>query len=277
MFKQRVRKPAGFDLEERLGRYRDAIETAPSHYAGIWAHACHPIIPSSPGSRFHEVRIDLGCGKGAFLVESASREPDVLFIGVDNEPMCIAYSAQKVVERGLDNAVLVPAEGLALPDFLGPGEVSVIYLNFPTPFPRKKEAHGRLTYLDKLLAYRSVLEAGGQVRFRTDSGPFMRFSLTQFDIASYHVDQYTEDARSLWPDDPMTEYEERLVAQGATVYGLTATPMEPNPCQAGMEPTQDAPLGLVDYLPESLDGGYVAHGMEQTVEQLRNYRANRGL
>ena len=85
-----ARLPKHFVLEERLERYRDYIEPDPYTWAGRWAAACAP-VGSEP---FREVRLDLGCGKGSFTVEAARREPDVLFVGMDSEPVCIAYAAQ---------------------------------------------------------------------------------------------------------------------------------------------------------------------------------------
>ena len=85
-----IRLPKNFVLEERLERYSAAIETNPYAWCGMWAWACAPV--GSPA--FREVRLDLGCGRGSFTVEMARREPDVLFIGMDAEPICIAYAAQ---------------------------------------------------------------------------------------------------------------------------------------------------------------------------------------
>ena len=92
-----VRTPKNFVLEERLERYADAIETNPEAYAGDWREACAP-AGSKP---FEHLHLDLGCGKGTYLVERAHREPDTLFIGMDQEPICIAYAAQKICEQEL--------------------------------------------------------------------------------------------------------------------------------------------------------------------------------
>ena len=74
-----VRTPKNFVLEERLERYANAIETNPESYAGNWCEACAP----AGGAPFTRLHLDLGCGKGTYLVEQARREPDTLFIGMD--------------------------------------------------------------------------------------------------------------------------------------------------------------------------------------------------
>ncbi len=271
-----ARLPKNFVLEERLESYADAIELNPAHWAGIWSEACWPLQSSSlegipRRTRFDEVRLDLGCGKGAFIAEAAQREPHVLFVGMDAEPLCIAYTAQRIVEEGLRNAVVVPGKGSSVSKAFGVGELACIHINFPTPYPRKKEAHKRLVLLERLLEYRKVLAPGGTVRLRTDSQPLRDFALTQFDLAGYDIVWSTNDEREDHPLEPTSEYEVRLTAQGARVYGLWATP--------GSKPArtvQTASLSLVDYFPDDLfAGGYVPHGMGGAVTNLRNRRRNK--
>lgn len=283
-----ARLPRNFVLEERLERYADVIELMPSSWAGRWATACWPLAFGASADdagehdagwraghhvehqadKFREVRLDLGCGKGAFVVESARREPDVLFVAMDAEPLCIAYTAQHATEAGLRNVVVVPGQGSAVARAFGPGELGCIHLNFPTPYPRKKDADKRLVLLDRLVEYRRVLAPSGTVRLRTDSQPLRDFALTQFELAGYDVVWSSDDERAERPDEPTSEYEERLVAQGARVYGLWATAGDREPQTA-----QTASLSLTDYFPDDLFGnGYIPHGMSGAVVNLRNRR-----
>ena len=264
-----ARLPKNFVLEERLERYERVIELDPALWRGRWAEACAP-LGSKP---FSEVRLDLGCGKGAFSIESARRNPDVLFVAMDSEPVCVAYAAQHVSESGLPNVIVVPGNGMRVREFFSPGELSMIYLNFPTPFPRKRDAHKRMACMERLLDFREVLADGAEVRLRTDSQPLFDFMLTQVPLAGYELLWSSRDARADYPDEPTSEYEERLGAQGACVYALAATPGElPERIE------QTAELSLTEYLPhdlEELEGlTYAPHGMQATVVNLRN-RASR--
>ena len=268
-----ARQPKNFVLEERLERYASVIEPAPERWRGEWAQACAPV----GGTGFSEVRLDLGCGKGAFAIEAARREPDVLFVAMDAEPLCVAYAAQHVFESGLPNVVVVPGNGMRVREFFSPGELSVIYLNFPTPFPRKRDAHRRMACMERLMDFRDVLAEGGEVRLRTDSQPLFDFMLTQVPLAGYRLLWSTLDARAEFPDEPSSEYEEKLGAQGAKVRALAVTP---GPAPERVE--QTAELSLAAYLPQSLEElegiGYAPHGMQATVENLRNHalRMERG-
>ena len=109
--------------------------------------------------------------KGGYLVAAAQAEPDVLFIGIDMQPVCIAYASQRVIEAGIKNALLIPGSGEKLSHMFAPGELASITLNFPTPHPRKREAAQRLTTVEHLLDYRKLLAPGGTVVLRTDSEP----------------------------------------------------------------------------------------------------------
>lgn len=125
--------------------------------------------------------------------------------------------------------------------------------------------------------FREVLAEGGEVRLRTDSQPLFDFMLTQVPLAGYELLWQTRDARAQFPDDPTSEYEERLAAQGARVLALAATPGP-----APEHPRQTAELSLAAYLPQDLTGleeiSYAPHGMQATVANMRNHalRQERG-
>ena len=265
-----ARMPKNFVLEERIERYADAIEPAPAAYRGRWACACAP-VGAAP---FREVRLDLGCGKGVYLVECARREPDVLWLGVDSEPVCVVYAAQAVLEAGVRNALVIPARADDLARFIAPGELGAIHINFPTPFPRKKQAAGRVTNIDRLLEYRELLAPGAALTLRTDSQPLFDFSLAQLAGAGYEQLWISRDTRADHPQIPDSEYERKLGAEGAKVNGVSAVPAAaPDPER--IEATSAMPQSLFEYLPDDLfEGTYIPHGMSYAIEVFRNRRKN---
>lgn len=286
-----IRTPKNFVLEDRLERYATAIEQRPETYRGHWGEACAPCggadcgdvtrVGATCGSAsrgdmpgFGRVHLDLGCGKGAHLVARAQREPDALFIGMDTEPICIAYAAQNIVEAGLSNAIVLARSADSIERLFGPGELAGITLNFPTPFPKRKFARKRLTSVDHLLSYRRVLAPGAAVTLRTDSQPLHDYTLTQLDAAGYRVLWTSNDTRAEHPEHPETEYERRLAEQGAAVYGVCAIP-GPEPTPEQIQTGRDAEQSLVAYLPRNLDSiGYIPLGMEGAVLNLRNRQRN---
>ena len=285
MGKMHARMPKNVVLEERLERYRRAIEVEPARWRGRWAEACWPIEPAarpaaggsarSAAGRFRDVRLDLGCGKGSYLVACAEREPEVLFLGMDAEPVCIAYTAQRICEAGLANALAIPGSADKLARFFAPGELAGITLNFPTPHPKAHYARERLTSAAHLLSYRDLLAPGGTVTLRTDSLPLWRFSLQTFALAGYRARWTSENVRAEHPALPETEYEARTRELGAAVYGICAVPEPLSEAEAAqaLEKARALPKSLMDFLPENAPAmGYVPLGMERAVENLRNRR-----
>lgn len=285
----------GFSFAKRFRECSDWICCDGAAWAGRWAQWA----PGGAGrdQPFSRVVLDLGCGKGEYTVACAKLRPDVLFVGFDVDAVCTLRAAEAASAVGVDNAVFLmdgvpsfeehpeqahasrasvrkgarsgaPAE-IDLSTVFAVGELSALLMNFPTPFPKKKKAHLRLTYLDRLMGYRPLLGRGAGIRLRTDSQPLRDFSLTQLELAGYEITWRSDDVRAEFPDEPWSAYERKLTEQGACAFGIAACP---GPAPEHVE--QTAPLSLVSYLPDNLDQlEYVPHGMQGCVENLRNRNA----
>lgn len=274
-----IRTPKHFVLEERLERYADGFEAHPERYAGRWAEACRPLEadPASPrgladGGYFSRVVLDIGCGKGSFIIQAARQDPATLFLGMDAEPLCIAYAAQYIVESGLPNVLAIPRDADAARTVFAPGEIDAITLNFSTPHPRAHDAHRRLTTVERLIAYRSLLAADGTLTVRTDSQPFRDWTLTQLAAAGFRTLWTSDDDRADHPDSPISEYEVKLAERGAVVWSVCATP-GPEPTAEMIARGHEANPSLMTYLPDDLESlTYVPLGMEDAVKNFINRR-----
>ena len=213
--------------------------------------------------------------KGRILVERAGHEPNTLFIGMDQEPICIAYAAQKICEQELSNVLVLPRGAASLPQLFAAGELDAITINFPTPQPKAKYAKKRLVHVDHLMLYRPLFAAGATVTLRTDSKPLRDYALGQFAAAGYDTLWVSDDVRRDHPEHPETEYERRTREMGAAVYGICATPgAQPSDEQLAAGRAQEQSLAC--YLPDNLDElAYVPLGMEEAVENFKN-RARKG-
>ena len=220
-----------------------------------------PILPGA----FREVRLDLGCGKGAFTIASALREPEVLFMGIDVDPVCTAFAARMATESKAQNVVFLPGRNGTLRDTFAEGELSEICLNFPTPYPKARQAHSRLTHASHLLEYRRILKKDGRLFLQTDNQALFAYSIEQLREAGFRLLRATEDARAEFPSVPETDYGRRAVAAGAKIHALWATP-GPLPQTTG----QPCPASLYAYLPDNLDGlDYVPPEMMRAVAAMR--------
>lgn len=260
----RSRLSKGFSLEKRLVACDQALELYPGIWRGKWNKWGY-------GKPYKHLILDLGCGKGEYTVACAKLYPQTLFIGLDTEVICAIRGAECALAQHVPNAVFVCANDPDLTDLFAPDELNGILLNFPTPYPKKKKAPLRLTYLDRLLTYRKILAPDAILRLRTDSFPLRDFSLTQLELAGYKLTWQSDEVRKLFPDEPLSAYEKKLTAKGNPVYGFEATL---GPLPEHIE--QTAPLSLVSYLPENIeDLEYIPHGMQGCVANMRGRRANR--
>ena len=174
------RLPKGFSLEERLAACASNVESHPKDRAGQWR--CWAPLGERRGDSYAAVVLDLGCGKGEYTVECAAARPDVLFVGLDVDGVCVMRAAERAIAQGVSNAVFVLHDDSDLSETFGEGELSAMLLNFPTPFPKKKKAHYRLTHFERLMSYRPLLAPGAFVRLRTDSMPCLHSSFLRSEV-----------------------------------------------------------------------------------------------
>lgn len=180
-----------------------------------------------PGAR--ELRVELGCGKGRFTVETAAAEPDVLFIAIERVADALVVAMERAVAAGLNNVFFVVGDAASLPDYFAQDEVDRIYINFCDPWPPKRQAKRRLTHRNFLTLYRQVLKSGGAVHFKTDNRPLFEFSLEEFPQAGYALSEVTRDLHGLGPQGVMTDYEAKFYAEGLPINRCVGTKLPGEP------------------------------------------------
>lgn len=242
------------NLEPRMEACARWQEKAPAEWKGRWKDKL-------PGCT--EVRLELGCGKGRFTVETARREPDVLFLAVERIPDALVMAMERAKEMELGNVVFICDDAALLSDWFAPGEIQRMYINFCDPWPSKRHAKRRLTYEAFLKSYREILSPGGQIHFKTDNKPLFEFSLTQFPRAGFGLSEVTFDLHADDPDTIMTDFEAVFHEQGVKINRCVATMVElPDPATLGEQPK----LGLLDYWNE---GDPIPRGLDKYVEEWR--------
>ena len=128
-----------------------------------------------PGCR--ELRVEVGCGKGKFTVETAEQEPDVLLIAIERVQDALVLAMEAAIQKGLKNVFFVSLDAANIDLFFADDEIDLLYINFCDPWPRKKNAKRRLTYHTFLEKYKKVLKLGGQIHFKTDNAKLFAWSL----------------------------------------------------------------------------------------------------
>lgn len=177
-----------------------------------------------------ELRVEIGCGKGKFTVQTAAAEPDVLIIAVERVKEALVLAMEKAMEMGLKNVYFISLDAAELESFFAPGEVDLMYINFCDPWPRSKNAKRRLTYHTFLEKYRKVLKKDGQIHFKTDNEKLFAWSLEEFAAYGYPVQNVTDDLHANGPVGIMTGYEEKFYNLGTPIRRCEILmPMEDKP------------------------------------------------
>ena len=176
-----------------------------------------------------ELRVELGCGKGRFTVETAHKNPDILFVAIEKVPDAMVIAMERAVALELTNVFFVVGDAALVPDYFAEDEVDMIYVNFCDPWPPKGQAKRRLTHRGFLTTYRKVLKMGGQIHFKTDNQPLFEFSVLEFPEAGYELSQVTQDLHADGPCGVMTDYEAKFYTEGITINRCVGTKVEWEP------------------------------------------------
>ena len=196
---------------ERCGAYQ--IKD-PYERKGRW----HDLMPEAK-----EIRVELGCGKGRFTVETAAAEPDVLLIAVEKVPDAMVVAMERAAKAELHNVFFIDIDANQLPEIFDQGEVDRIYVNFCDPWPPKRQAKRRLTHGNFLKLYRKVLKDGGQIHFKTDNAPLFAWSVEEIPQFGFTLSEVTDDLHANGAVGVMTDYEVKFHELGTPIHRLVAT------------------------------------------------------
>ena len=204
------RKP---NLEPRLEKCAAVTVENPQDYRGRWR--------GSFGA-YHALHVELGCGKGRFTADAAEAAPDVLLVAIERDPSALVMAMELALSRGLSNVRFILGDVNMLGELFAPGEVGRIYLNFPDPWPKSRDAKLRLTAPNFLRRYASVLSSGGELQFKTDNTPLFDWSVEQFSAEGWELHDVTHDLHENGLVGILTGYEAKFVSQGVKINRLVA-------------------------------------------------------
>jgi len=167
------------------------------------------------------IHIEIGTGKGNFIINKALKYPDINFIGIEKFDSIIARCLQKIPE-GIPNLKVVRLNALGIEDVFDK-EVDTIYLNFSDPWPKKKWHKRRLTSNIFLEKYDRVFKGIPRIVQKTDNRDLFEYSVVSLSTYGYTIKDITFDLHnSHIEDNIMTEYEEKFSKKGNNIYYLEA-------------------------------------------------------
>jgi len=175
---------------------------------------------SNLGSIHRPIMLEVGSGKGNFLISMASKYPEVMFYGIERALVASAICGRKLAIKPLPNIKFVNADFAALVDILPKVAFEAVFLNFSDPWPKKRHAKRRLTSPRFLPHYMRILKPQGHIYMKTDNRDLYEYSLATMREHGYNIVTKTEDYRVLDESDALTEYEETFRAQGQNIYRI---------------------------------------------------------
>ena len=161
--------------------------------------------------------VEVGCGKGKFTAETAQANPDVLLIAVERCREAMVVAMEKAKSLGLTNVFYIDMDVAAIEDIFAAGEIDRLFINFPDPWPRKKNAKRRLTHRSFLDKYCRVVRENGEIHFKTDNAPLFEYSVEEFSACGLEVKNLTRNLHKDGVVGIMTGYEEKFHALGTPI------------------------------------------------------------
>jgi tRNA (guanine-N7-)-methyltransferase len=208
-----MRQRKAKDLENRLQAcehlmIRDAVPGMWKEYFGRQA----------------DTYVEIGCGKGDFIIKKALDDPASDFVAIEGQETVVLRAMEKVLEleesgQSIPNLRFVADFVEDARHFFAPGSLSGIYLNFSDPWPKARHAKRRLTHRDRLANYAQVVRPGGFLEFKTDNEDLYDFTLEEIATGGYPILEQTRDLHSTEYESrrTMTEYEKKFSTMGKNI------------------------------------------------------------
>lgn len=167
------------------------------------------------------IHIEIGMGKGDFIIGMALKYPHINFIGIEKFDSVIVRAIEKLEDLDIPNLRLIRMDALGINDVFDM-EVDCVYLNFSDPWPKERHAKRRLTSSVFLSLYDSIFRDRCVINMKTDNRKLFEYSIMSLTSYGYSIDflsldLYSDDVS----DNVQTEYEKKFVSNGNLIYMIS--------------------------------------------------------
>ena len=170
------------------------------------------------------IELEIGCGKGGFICQLATKRPNVNYLALEKMSNVILTPMEAVKEQGIENVRFLNIRAECIPCYIPENSLDTIYLNFSTPLPKLGYASQRLTHRNFLNVYKKLLKNGGRIVQKTDDRDFFDFSLEEYKACGFALENVTynlhENGNPEW--NIVTEYENKWVEKGFPIHRVEA-------------------------------------------------------
>lgn len=170
------------------------------------------------------IHIEIGMGKGNFIVSMAKKYPDINFIGIEKYDSVLVRACEKLDNEELNNLYLISMDANNILDVFD-NEISTIYLNFSDPWPKKRHSNRRLSSKVFLDRYNLISKSNPHIIMKTDNRHLFEYSLVTFTENDYYFNDISLDLHSdeeKLIDNVMTEYEQKFCKKNQNIYRVDA-------------------------------------------------------
>ncbi len=188
--------------EEKVSLSKVVIKN-PEQYKGKW---------KSVFNNKNKIYLEIGMGKGSFLIEHARRNKNVNYIGFEKYPSVLLNALETIENENLTNIKIICADAYKV-DQIFYKEISKLYLNFSDPWPKKRHIKRRLTSDIFLKKYNSIFKGLKVIEQKTDNDELFNFSLESYKLNHYIVVKKNTN----YFDDIRTEYENKFISKGKNI------------------------------------------------------------
>lgn len=167
------------------------------------------------------IQLEIGMGKGRFLMEMAATHPDINYIGIEKYSTVLLRALQKMEETPLDNLRFIRMDAEEITEVFAEEEIDRIYLNFSDPWPKDRHAKRRLPSRQFLERYDVILKKDGILEFKTDNKDLFTFAEEEIKESKWNIKEITYDLHKdekMMQGNVMTEYEEKFSSKGNPIY-----------------------------------------------------------
>ena len=166
------------------------------------------------------IELEIGAGKGEFIVNKAISEPDKNFLALEMNTNAFVSACRKIEENELSNVYGIVGKAEELSEMFDEREISKIYLNFSTPWPKKRHHKRRLSHENFLKLYQVICKRGAEIELKTDNEDFFDSSLTYMKEFGMDIVEVERDLKE--EDSVVTEYERKFRDRDMPIFFLKA-------------------------------------------------------
>jgi tRNA (guanine-N7-)-methyltransferase len=196
--------------KDELKQCPNIVVQDPSQHKGSWKGVFNNENP---------IHVEVGTGKGQFLVGMSELHPHINFIGIEKYDSVLLRALEQVKDLNRPNLKFLNEDVADILNFFKKGEVERLFINFTDPWPKNRHEKRRLTYKGFLEMYEQILVDGGEIHFKTDNQGLFEYSLESFSGYGMTLHNVSLDLhRSEIKGNVMTEYERKFSRKGMRIY-----------------------------------------------------------